>query len=200
MTIVTTNVVPSQAIGTSTQEAMVAPKQIEPICGLSSKHQPPEFSSTNDPIVAEQWIKLVEKATALFPMIDQEKIPYATYLLRGDAMTWWELMEQTQDTTTLTWSGFKELFEEQYRTADMISSKLQEFISLQQGNMTVKKYSIKFNSLAKFASILVSTPQTQLERFVGGLHPTITRDVMSSHQPSQTYSEALARAIKAEVY
>ena len=115
-------------------------------------------------------------------------------------MTWWELMEQTQDTTALTWSGFKELFEEQYRTADMISSKLQEFISLQQGNMTVKEYSIKFNSLAKFAPTLVSTPQTRLERFVGGLHPTIARDVMSGHQPSQTYSEALARAIRAEVY
>ncbi|XP_031282058.1 topless-related protein 4-like [Pistacia vera] len=72
---------------------------------------PPEFSGTNDLVVVEQWIKLVEKATAVFPMIDQEKIWYATYLLRGDAMTWWELMEQTQDTTSLTWSGFKELFE-----------------------------------------------------------------------------------------
>ncbi|XP_031286440.1 uncharacterized protein LOC116145148 [Pistacia vera] len=200
VTAVTTNVVPSQAAGTSTPEAMVVPKQIEPIYGLSSKHQPPEFCGTNDPVVAEQWIKLVEKATALFPMTDQKKIRYATYLLRGDAMTWWELMEQTQDTTTLTWSGFKELFEEQYRTADMISSKLQEFISLQQGNMTVKEYSIKFNSLAKFAPILVSIPQTRLERFVGGLHPTIARDVMSGHQPSQTYSEALTGAIRAEVY
>ncbi|XP_031260038.1 uncharacterized protein LOC116118205 [Pistacia vera] len=178
---------------------MVLPKQIELIYGLSSKHQPTEFSSTNDPIVTEQWIKLVEKATTLFPMIDQEKIRYATYLLRGDAMTWWELMEQTQDTTTLTWSGFKKLFEEQYRTADMISSKLQEFISLQQGYMMVKEYSIKFNSLAKFAPTLVSTVQTRLERFVGELHPTIARDVMLSHQPSQTYSEVLARAIRIEV-
>ncbi|XP_031248851.1 uncharacterized protein LOC116106631 [Pistacia vera] len=161
---------------------------------------PPEFSGTNDLVVVEQWIKLVEKATALFPMTDQEKIRYATYLLRGDAMTWWELMEQTQDTTTLTWSGFKELFEEQYRTADMMSSKLQEFISLQQGNMMVKEYSIKFNSLAKFAPTLVSTPQTRLERFVGGLHTTIAGDVMSSHQPSQTYSKALSKAIRAKVY
>ncbi|XP_031278330.1 uncharacterized protein LOC116136801 [Pistacia vera] len=64
----------------------------------------------------------------------------------------------------------------------------------------VKEYSIKFNSLAKFALTLVSTPQTRLERFVGGLHPTIVRDVMSHHQPSQTYSEALSRAIRVEVY
>ncbi|XP_031281873.1 uncharacterized protein LOC116140369 [Pistacia vera] len=45
MTTMTTNVVPSQAIGTSTSKAMVLPKQIEPIYGLSSKHQPPEFSA-----------------------------------------------------------------------------------------------------------------------------------------------------------
>ncbi|XP_031260467.1 uncharacterized protein LOC116118612 [Pistacia vera] len=66
--------------------------------------------------------------------------------------------------------------------------------------MVVKEYSIKFNSLAKFAPTLVSTPQTRLERFVGRLHPIITRDVMSGHQPSQTYSEALIRAIRVEVY
>ena len=51
VTTVTTNVVPSQAAGTSTLEALVALKQIEPIYGLSSKHQPLEFSGTNDPVV-----------------------------------------------------------------------------------------------------------------------------------------------------
>ena len=78
--------------------------QVEPIYNLSQKHQPPEFSGSNDPAVTEEWLETVERAMALFPMSDQEKVHYVSYLLRGDARVWWKLMEHTYVTSALSWN------------------------------------------------------------------------------------------------
>ncbi|XP_031273899.1 uncharacterized protein LOC116132386 [Pistacia vera] len=174
--------------------------QVEPIYNLSQKHQPPEFSGSNDPAVTEEWLETVERAMALFPMSDQEKVRYASYLLRGDARVWWKLMEHTYVTSNLSWNEFKRLFEAEYRSADMLSVKTQEFTELKQGNMTVREYATMFNSLARFAPTMVSTQQCRLERFINGLHPKIAQIVIAGGQPPQTYSEALERALRAEIY
>ena len=55
---------------------------------------------------------------ALFPMNDRERIRYASFLFRGDARIWWELMEETHDSVLMTWEEFKRLFEAEYRTED----------------------------------------------------------------------------------
>lgn len=176
------------------------PNRVEPIYGLSSQHQPSEFKGTTDPVIAEEWLGSVERATGLFPMSDREKIRYASFLFRGDARIWWELMEETHDTTVMTWGEFRQEFEAEYRTEDQVHEKVQEFISLQQGSSTVKEYSVKFNSLARFAPGIVSTPALRRDKFVHGLKPEIARDIMTSSDPPRTYSEALRRAMKAEIF
>ncbi|XP_031258857.1 uncharacterized protein LOC116116967 [Pistacia vera] len=166
-------------------------KQVEPIYNLSQKHQPSEFSGSNDPGVSEEWLKTIEQAMGLFPMSDQEKVRYASYLLKGDARVWWKLMEHTYVTSALSWNEFKRLFEAEYRSADMLSVKTQDFTELKQGNMTVREHATMFNSLACFAPTVVSTQQCRLERFVNGLHPKVAQIVIAGGQPPQTYSEAL---------
>ncbi|XP_062080227.1 uncharacterized protein LOC133784982 [Humulus lupulus] len=43
--------------------------------------------------------------------------------------------------------------------------------------MTVTKYALKFDKLAKFTTDLVQTNETRVDRFVGGLKPMIAKDV-----------------------
>ncbi|XP_031261164.1 uncharacterized protein LOC116119363 [Pistacia vera] len=174
--------------------------QVEPIYNLSQKHQPSEFNGSNDLTVTEEWLEAVEWAMALFPMSDQEKVCHASYLLRGDARVWWKLIEHTHVTSALSWNEFKRLFEVEYRLADMLSVKTQEFTELKQGNMTVREYATMFNSLARFAPTMVSTQQCRLERFVNGLHPKVAQIVIAGGQPPQTYSEALEQALRVEIY
>lgn len=68
---------------------------------MPSQHQPSEFRGTVDPLVADEWFRLVERMMALFPMTDQERIQYASFLFRGDAHIWWELIEDTHDTALM---------------------------------------------------------------------------------------------------
>ncbi|XP_031280639.1 uncharacterized protein LOC116139107 [Pistacia vera] len=65
---------------------------------------------------------------------------------------------------------------------------------------TVKEYSVRFNSLARFAPGIVSTPELRREKFVYGLRPEIARDIMTGAEPPHTYTEALERALRAEIY
>ena len=175
-------------------------RRIEPIHGLVSQYQPPEFRGTTDPTVADDWIRSVEGTMEIFPMTDQEKIRYASFLFKGDARVWWDLVRETEDISTMTWADFKRVFDAEYRTADMIAVKTQEFVSLQQGTGSVKEYSTRFNSLARFAPGLVSTPRLRLDRFFQGLDPVIALHVTAGPSPPQTYAEALDRALRAEVY
>lgn len=92
------------------------------------------------------------------------------------------------------------MFKVEYRTVDQLHEKIQEFISLQQGANSVKEYSVKFNSLARFAPGVVSTPELRRDKFVYGLKLEIARDVMAGAQPPQTYSEALERALRVEIF
>ncbi|XP_031286362.1 uncharacterized protein LOC116145055 [Pistacia vera] len=112
-------------------------------------------------------------------MADWEKIRYASFLFKSDAWIWWELMEETHDVAMMTLGDFRRLFE---------------------GISSVKEYSIRFNSLARFAPGIMSTPKLRRDKFVHGLNPEIARDVMVGAQPPQTYSEALERALRAKVF
>ena len=71
---------------------------------------------------------------------------------------------------------------------------------MQQGSSTVKEYSVRFNALARFAPGIVSTPVLRRDNFVHGLKPEIARDIMTGADPLQTYSEALRRAMRAEIF
>ena len=43
-----------------------------------------------------------------------------------------------------------------------------EFINLRQGNMTVKKYSLKFTQLARYAPHMVADSRAKMNKFVSG--------------------------------
>ncbi|XP_031253149.1 uncharacterized protein LOC116111086, partial [Pistacia vera] len=161
---------------------------------------PPEFRGTTDPSVAEKWIRSVERKTALFPKIDWKQIRYASFLFKSDARILWKLMEETHDVATMSWGDFRRLFEAEYRTADRMHEKIQEFFSLRQVISLVKEHSFGFNSLGRFAPGIESTPELRMNKFVHRLNLEIARDVMASAQPPQTYNEALERALRAEVF
>ena len=57
-------------------------------------------------------------------MTDREKIQYASFLFRGDARIWWELMEETYDVATMTWEEFRQEFEAEYKIEDQVHEKV----------------------------------------------------------------------------
>jgi hypothetical protein len=53
-------------------------------------HKPPTFSSSPDPLHADDWLKSVEKMLNIAQCYDREKVLYASGRLTGPAADWWD--------------------------------------------------------------------------------------------------------------
>ncbi|XP_015075587.1 uncharacterized protein LOC107019707 [Solanum pennellii] len=73
----------------------------------------------------------------------------------------------------VTWEMFKTAFLQRFFPREMREAKVEEFINLKQGSMTVREYSLKFVKLSRYATSLVSNNIDEMSRFLTG----ITRDV-----------------------
>ncbi len=73
--------------------------------------KPPTFSSTTNPIEANDWLHAIEKKLNLLQCNDQEKVALATHQLQGPAFVWWDNYMVTGPAgTEVTWSEFCQSF------------------------------------------------------------------------------------------
>ncbi|KAJ4717010.1 Retrotransposon protein, putative, Ty3-gypsy subclass [Melia azedarach] len=131
------------------------------------KLQPPFFEGSINPLVAEEWVRELEKIFRLIDCTDQQKVTCATYILKGSASHWWEMTSRAQDMDgyNVTWDRFKELFDEKYFPQSLRDDKEAEFIQLTQGSKSLIEYERKFEELSRFAPHLVDTEARKARRF-----------------------------------
>ncbi|KZV48418.1 hypothetical protein F511_17127, partial [Dorcoceras hygrometricum] len=95
---------------------------------------------TTDPLVAESWIKSMEVIFEYLQMPDLDRPRCAIYMLRDEAIIWWEGAKLSVDLLNLIWAKFKQVFFEQYFTTDKRYELKREFLTLKQGSLTVQEY------------------------------------------------------------
>lgn len=95
---------------------------------------------------------------------------------------------------------FRKRFEAKFRGSDMTCIRAQEFLILTQGTDLVKEYSNKVNHLARYTLEITNTKIGRMEKFMYGFNLAMTQDVMTDTKPPQTYSEALNRALRANIF
>lgn len=127
--------------------------------------KPPEFHDTTDPVVANTWIKEMEKAFELVQLGEDQKTVYASYFLKGDVIFWWETVQALEGNRIVTWNRFKELFLEKYFPKYMQTQMELKFLELKQGNMSVLEYEKKFTELSRFVNKYVHTDEEKAQRF-----------------------------------
>ena len=74
-----------------------------------------------------------------------------------DAHIWWDVIKQTRDLNTMTWVEIVQAFSKKYYSPAVLATKVDEFITLVQGNLSVTDYAQKFDRLAKFSPEVVPT-------------------------------------------
>src|SRR5215216_3599471 len=52
--------------------------------------RPAKFSGTSDPMVANDWLRYVNKDLVTVGCTDAKKVRFAAHLLEGPAATWWD--------------------------------------------------------------------------------------------------------------
>ena len=69
----------------------------------------------------------------------------------------------------MTWASFSNLFMEKYIPRTLRDRRRDEFLSLDQGRMSVTAYKVKFRALSRYATKIRFSPQERIHRFMKGL-------------------------------
>ncbi|KAL5573335.1 hypothetical protein UlMin_022932 [Ulmus minor] len=79
----------------------------------------------------------------------QERVAYASYMLRKGARHWWSTVKMTRDVTVMSWADFIGEFNQKYYNSAILRVQEDEFLNLKQGTMTVIEAMNKFEQLSR---------------------------------------------------
>ncbi|XP_028053743.1 uncharacterized protein LOC114258084 [Camellia sinensis] len=136
--------------------------------------KPTTFIGGPNPLVAEAWVRDMEKIFRTLPYTERQKVTFTTFTFKDDAQEWWLLTLEKED--IVTWAS--------------------EFIHLRQGSMTVAEFESKFTQLARFATYVIPIEARKARKFETGLDPEIKDWLEVLKLP--TYAAVVDRAYIAE--
>ncbi|XP_073057206.1 uncharacterized protein [Primulina eburnea] len=160
------------------------------------KMNPPEFVGNPDPLIAMEWVNVVEAIFDYLNFDDKDRVSCAVFLLTKTARIWWEATKVAINVQTLKWNEFKDLFYDKYFPSDVKARKVKEFLELKQGTMSMNDYILKFEEGCLFVPFISSNDKDRAEHFMRGLRAEIRRDVRMSKDNS--YKEIVEKALMAE--
>ena len=157
---------------------------------------PPVFSSSTEPIVADDWLRKIGRELTTAGCTDGEKVKFAAHQLDGPAAAWWENFTATYPVDTVTWDQFQQAFRTAHVSLGAMAMKKREFRNLHQGGRTVGQYVEDFSKLARYALDDVATDATKQEKFLEGLNDELSMQLMVA--TFNNYQELVDRALMIE--
>ncbi|GJT45693.1 zinc finger, CCHC-type, retrotransposon gag domain protein [Tanacetum coccineum] len=107
---------------------------------------PAEFPGDRDPVIVTNWVKDIEDIFEISECSTRQRVKYASHLLKGEARHWWDMIKIAcgdDVASVMTWEEFKDLVMENYSPQGLMDKLEEEFLKLQQNDMTVPKYTTK---------------------------------------------------------
>ena len=93
-------------------------------------------------------------------IVEQFGVEFVTYQFQGSAKMWWRSYVECEPAQAppMTWASFSSLFMEKYIPRTLRDRRRDEFLSLEQGRMSVTAYEAKFRALSRYATQLCFSP------------------------------------------
>jgi len=151
--------------------------------------RPPIYDGTVDPKVMLEWVDQVESLFTVHETPEQKKVEIATFYLRKEASKWWR-----QVRTACSWEEFKKMLDDRFYPEALKELKVQEFLELKQGFLSVQDYTDKFNELAPYAKMIVPTELALTRRYEKGFNDALAALVVG--MPLNTFNGAYNRALQ----
>ena len=151
------------------------------------------FSSSTEPIVADDWLRRIGRELTTAGCTDAEKVCFAAHQLDGPAASWWENYTATFPIANVTWDQFQQAFHTAHVSTRAMSMKKREFRNLPQGNRTRAQYMDEFNKLSRYAPDDVATDAVKQEKFMEGLNDELSMQLMVA--TFANYQELVDRAL-----
>ena len=103
---------------------------------------------------------------------------FASYQLKDLACDWvvtWR-KGRGEGIAPMTWKEFYDVFLDKFFPLEIREAKVEDFMNLRQGSMTVREYCLKFNQLAKYAPDLVADNRASMSKFVTGVSSYVVKE------------------------
>jgi hypothetical protein len=76
---------------------------------------PPKFGGSNNPLEADDWLRVIEMKLEVIHASDRDKVLLAVQQLIGLALAWWQSYKEiNHEAHTLIWDDFVKLFREHH--------------------------------------------------------------------------------------
>ncbi|XP_070032785.1 uncharacterized protein [Nicotiana tomentosiformis] len=139
---------------------------------------PPLFTGSNSTEDPQDFIDHMYRVLGVMHASVTEDVELASFRLHDVAVLWYEAWERSRgpDAPPAEWEDFSEAFLVHYLLREVREARLDQFLSLKQGDMSVRDYSHKFNSLARYAPDIVRTMRARVHHYVDGLGDHLIRD------------------------
>ncbi|TYK24364.1 putative polyprotein [Cucumis melo var. makuwa] len=149
----------------------------------------------DNPTKAQMWLTSIETIFRYMKCPEDQKVQCAVFFLEDRGTAWWETTERMLggDVSKITWEQFKENFYAKFFSANVKHAKPQEFLNLEQGDMTVEQYDAEFDMLSRFAPDVVRDEAARTEKFVRGLKLDL-QGIVRALRPA-THADALRIAL-----
>jgi hypothetical protein len=131
------------------------------------KLRPPTYDGTDlDSLVADDWLKKMEKKLDLTTFTNDECVGAAAHQLTGAACTWWDSFSDSHE--------FTKSFIEYHIPKGIMEAKAEEFHNIKMGKDRVTEYTTRFTNLLRYApSYVVNSKKEKLYYYRKGLNPHI---------------------------
>nr|XP_009799436.1 PREDICTED: uncharacterized protein LOC104245518 [Nicotiana sylvestris] len=109
----------------------------------------------------QNFIDKMQRTLRVMHASDTESIKLASYRLRDVAVQWYETWELSRGTNA---------------SPAIRQARIDRFLALKQGNMSVREYSLHFDSLARYAPSTVAEMSDRVHQFMVGLRPHLINE------------------------
>ncbi|XP_050895691.1 uncharacterized protein LOC127102355 [Lathyrus oleraceus] len=126
---------------------------------------PLEFHGGLNPVKAQEWITGMERIFRIVHCSEENKVVFASHMMKGPAMIWWESVStlMTNQGIPRDWEHFKTIFMDKYFPSSLRTQKEFEFQQLRQGTMSVATYAEKFEDMAAYSRQAAYAPDESLK-------------------------------------
>ena len=98
----------------------------------------------------------------------------------------------------MTWASFSSLFMEKYIPRTLRDRRRDEFLSLEQGKMSVTAYKAKLRALSRYANQLFFSPQERIHRFLKGFRSDLRISALQVAATVKSFQEVVDFVIEVE--
>ncbi|XP_074355418.1 uncharacterized protein LOC141695076 [Apium graveolens] len=126
---------------------------------------------------ARIWLREIEKTFKIVGVEEDKKTIFAAFMLKGEAIYWWEAKRGIEENPVILCERFIALFLEKYFPKHLEQQMELKFLELKQGRMNVAEYENKFSEPSRFVPYHVDTEEKRTRHFQLGLRPWIRNRV-----------------------